>query len=97
MSDCTSTGMDEFGFRIEAVKHLNEVASALSGEKEIERLKSENAALREDRKRLADHLEKLLRLHCLTLRCETNHPCPENIITFLPMRAAIDAVRKEQP
>ena len=46
MSDCTSTGMDEFGFRIEAVKHLNEVASALSGETEIERLKSENAALR---------------------------------------------------
>ena len=59
-------------------------------------LERENAALRAGSKQLADHLEELLRMHCLTLRCETGHPCPENIVTFVPMRAAINAARAKK-
>lgn len=61
----------------------------------IRELERENVALRAGSKQLADHLEELLRMHCLTLRCETGHPCPENIVTFVPMRAAITHARKE--
>jgi hypothetical protein len=97
--------------RTDEIRHLESENAALKNaialgqencDAEYERLReerdeaiAENVALRADSKQLADHLEELLRMHCLTLRCETGHPCPENIVTFVPMRAAIDAARKE--
>jgi DNA repair exonuclease SbcCD nuclease subunit len=103
MSDCTSTGMDEFGFRIEAVKHLNEVASALSGETEIERLKSENAALRAKLDHNANDIDQLVNE---TTALRTAIERIEQVWIRLPESEtdldyaicdAIDALTKEQP
>ena len=41
------------------------------------------AAQRENAK-LREALKELLQKHCLTLKCETGHPCPESISTLQP-------------
>ena len=60
-----------------------------------EKLERENAALRADKERLAEAAEEVLCSYILTIRVETGHPCPENLVICRELRAAIDATRKE--
>lgn len=62
---------------------------------DIQSLERENAALREDKERLTDAAEEVLNTYILTVREETGHPCPENLVICRDLRAAIDAARKE--
>lgn len=64
-------------------------------EEKFKQLEQENAALRADKERLANAAKEVLASYILTVREETGHPCPENLVICRELRVAIDAARKE--
>ena len=62
----------------------------------VDRLETENAALREDRDRLVKTASEVLEAFVLHKKVETGHPCPENMVICAELRAAIDAARAKE-